>query len=514
MNKLMRTLLLSIFTVFFSLFAMGQSDSLVKFSDLKYQSAFEKEAIHNFVLYKRDTFNLFLAIDKNMTNKEATLCKKAYERIYPKLESKKILSKRIKRKIDLIYPAVHHMFLKKYRDVNYFPSIFQTGNYSCVDASILYALVFKHYKIPYKILVSSNHVYLVANPGKNSILIETTNLGFEEQIFNGEFRQHYIEPPKVLNQFGKPKYGNISDEELYEKNFKKVRRVKFNNLIGFQYWNKGLNQLKKHNLVSAVSLLQKACFFEQNKQAKVLLYNNLIDLIKHCNFNKVSDIDYLAEVARSGSANINALGGTFGKILYTKLQQPQKEAFCDSLLKRLTSKASNKAMINEFNFEYDLQMSYHYQRSDAIEKYVAGALAIKENCRDALTMMSNYLYRKLDTISNPTVLLDTVRQMQLRLHDSVSKSILSDFNLSGYLQKAIYSFAKNKITAGNKYVLYFEKHCHPPVQNTRLRMMVERTYNAIAQYYAIKGDKTKARLFLKREQKFVPGVHLPDIGGH
>jgi len=51
---------------------------------------------------------------------------------------------------------------------------------------MLYALVYDRISIPYKVMASSNHVYLVANPGPKSIVIETTNPGLEKAIFTGE----------------------------------------------------------------------------------------------------------------------------------------------------------------------------------------------------------------------------------------------------------------------------------------------------------------------------------------
>lgn len=46
---------------------------------------------------------------------------------------------------------------------------------------MLYAMVFDELNIPYKVKASSNHVYLVANPGPKSIVVKTTNPDFEKK---------------------------------------------------------------------------------------------------------------------------------------------------------------------------------------------------------------------------------------------------------------------------------------------------------------------------------------------
>ena len=40
---------------------------------------------------------------------------------------------------------------------------------------MLYSMVFDAMKIPYKVMAAPGHIYLIANPGSNSIVIETTN---------------------------------------------------------------------------------------------------------------------------------------------------------------------------------------------------------------------------------------------------------------------------------------------------------------------------------------------------
>jgi len=56
-----------------------------------------------------------------------------------------------------------------------FSRIFEAGIYNCVTASMLYALILDHYQIPYEIKEKPTHIYLVALPGKDNILFETTN---------------------------------------------------------------------------------------------------------------------------------------------------------------------------------------------------------------------------------------------------------------------------------------------------------------------------------------------------
>ena len=70
-------------------FSQTKTDSIVRFSELRFHSAFEKEAFSNFVRNNRDTFQLFLAIDSKMTPEIATSDFNLYNGVYNQLNALK-----------------------------------------------------------------------------------------------------------------------------------------------------------------------------------------------------------------------------------------------------------------------------------------------------------------------------------------------------------------------------------------------------------------------------------------
>jgi tetratricopeptide (TPR) repeat protein len=369
-------------------------------------------------------------------------------------------------------------------------------------------MIFDNLEIPYNVKASSDHVYLVANPGSNSIVIETTNPGFEQMIFSGEFKQQYVNYLRTSKLISESEYKNKSVEEIFEEKFKEVRDAEFNNLPGFQYYNKALTKMQNNDIEEALKLSQKAYFFYPDYQVKLLLHTCLLLHIEKCNFDKVSDIDYLAQFSRFENTDMNTVVGIFNNIIYHHLQYTDKEAFCDSLNVRLISQITDKKLIDEINFTYNLQMSYRYLNSDKVEKYVAKAIAIKGNHHDAKIIMENHLQKKLYGISNSIVLLDTINQMENRYDHEIINPILQEHKLRAYLQQANDSFSKKRISEGNKYLLEFEKNCEPPMRSQMLSSMIENTYRTAAVYYFYKGDKTTAKTYINRGLKYVPNSRL------
>lgn len=512
MKKLLNLILMQILIFTLPIVAQNQPDSLIRFSDLKYHSEFEKKALFNFVKYSTDTFNLFLAIDEKMTNEEAKRDYDTYMKVFEELNEKNIETKNLTKKIKISYSSVHSRFLQKYNDNEYFPVIFQTGTYNCVSASMLYALVFDQLNIPYKVMASSNHVYLIGSPGSNSVVIETTNPSFEKAIFNGDFQQQYVDYLRSSKLISENEYKNKSVAEIFEEKFNEVKAAEFHNLPGFQYYNKALAKFKNNEIESALILSQKAYFFYPDNQVKTLLHTSLLFYIEKCNFEKVSDIDLLAQLSKFEDTDLSTVIGIFNNIINHHLQYTNKEIFCDSLCQRLISKMSDKKSIEEISFAYNLQMSYRYQNTDKVENYVAKALEIKGNHQDANIILGNYLQRKLYSITNSNSRLDTINQLQKKYNYEMIKPLLLENKLIAYLLIASELFEEKKITAGDKYLLEFENNCNLPIKNQMLNTLIENTYRTAAVYYFYKGNKANAKNYINRGLKYVPNSRLLESG--
>lgn len=488
--------------------AQNAVDSIVVLSDLKYQSNFEKVALQNFVTLQKDTFNLMMAIDENMTENKSKEQYKKYSEIFNELSLKKIETKSLTTKIKMSYKAVHDRFLIKYSENEFFPTTMESGEYNCVSASILYAMIFDHLKIPYKVMASTNHVYLVANPGSKSMVIETTNPGLENTFFTGDFKQQYVDNLKNSKLISISEYKNKSLEEIFQEKFKEVKDATLFNLPGFQYYNKALKLAQNNDIENAYKLAQKAYFFFPIVQSKALLNNSLIFQLDKCSFNRVSDIDYLVQYSRFENIDINLVVGLFNNILSRQLQYSNKEAFCDSLYQRLVSQIRKKELVDEISFTYNMQMAYRFQFTDKAIPHAGNALKIKPNHIDANMIFNNYLNNKLKDIENPTSLLDTIKTLRSKYDFEMSTIILNDFELVAYLRMAKDAFTKNKLTLGEKYISFFEEKCQLPLKDDFVKYEIEKTYYAYSSYYYRKKNPSMQKNIIKKGLKYVPNSYM------
>ncbi|MBN1185277.1 MAG: hypothetical protein JXB49_23535 [Bacteroidales bacterium] len=482
-------------------------DSLVRSGDLRFQSNLEKFVLYSYVKYNTDTFELFMAIDNKVDSGYIRRSYVHYLEVLNELNQRKVAEKKMNKRIKATYTIVHDQFLKKYNDEVYFPELFKSGIYNCVTASILYAMVFDRMNIPYKVMASSNHVYLVANPGEKSVVIETTNPGFEKMIFTGEFKQQYVEYLRNSKLISDSEYKNKSVEEIFEEKYNEVKQAEFCNLFGIQYYNKALECLNDNKIKEGYELAQKAYYFFPDQQVKTLLFTALVFRIKECAFDEVSDIDYLSQLSRFENVETEVLVGLFGNVIANNLQYTNKEAFCDSIHQRLVSNISDEKQKEEISFTYYMQMSYRYQGLNKVENYVYNALKIKGNHYDANTIMTNYIHRVLGSLSDAQVLLDSVVSMQAKYNFENIQSLLHEYKMIAYLKMAEDSYSKNNSKKGDEYLGLFEENCVLPISNPRLIQVTEIAYHNIAVKLFYK-NKIKAKNIVNRGMEFVPYSRL------
>jgi len=486
--------------------AQTANDSIIRLSDLQYHSDFEKTAIINYSSYHKDTFNVFMAIDEKMTAAKAAEAYKTYQSVFAALQEKKINEKKLNSKVKVGYTVVHDRFLKKYNNNIYFPEIFNTGVYNCATASMLYSMVFDRLQIPYKIMATSGHVYLIAIPGTHSIVIETTNPGFEKAVFNGEFKRQYVNYLSTSKLISDSELKSKSVEEIFEEHYNEVKEAQFNNLPGFQYYNEAIKRFEANDIDNALKFSQKAYFFYPDPQVKSLLYATLLMMIEKSEFSKVTDIDYLVQLSRFENSRMDLIVGVFGNIINHYLQYTDKENYCESLYQRLIDQITDAKLKEEISFNFNLQMGMRYANTDKVEKYMANALKIKGNHNNANFIFENHIRSKLNSIDDPGALLDTIKSLDSRYGSlEVVKKATASFKLVSLLKKAEKLFEDRKPADGIGYLKEFENLCLKPVtDNSILEFAIANAYLAAHNFYIRTGNKTKAKSFQELSNRYAP----------
>jgi hypothetical protein len=178
------------------------------------------------------------------------------------------LSKNRLKQLKIIFEKTHSVFLKRYREQIFFPSVFENGEYNCVTASMLYVLILEELKLPYAILEEPNHVYVVVYPDEDYIIFETTSPVFSEQQIPLKQRKQVVDNGLKYKMITQEEVLEIGLNRAYEEIMQTSKRVNLSQLISFQYQNKLVYEKCESNLSRCLQTGYRCLSFSENQELK------------------------------------------------------------------------------------------------------------------------------------------------------------------------------------------------------------------------------------------------------
>ena len=219
---------------------------------------------------KSKAFELLCLSDlKDLEIEEIPIEHAYFKEFLDKLEPK-LNFKRRKRFCKNLYKAIYDEYLMSYKENVTFTDVITTGDYNCVTATALLALAFEHYNIEYQIILIPTHVYIVAFPKTDNIIIESTapSLGFNRMLERSLIKMKYKRIAKKHDTNPKP--------------------ISLKALIGCLYSNYGLEAQRNQDLKLAINNFHKAYSLNGLDETKDALSYYTVGLIA----TKSNDLRY------------------------------------------------------------------------------------------------------------------------------------------------------------------------------------------------------------------------------
>ena len=205
------------------------------------------------------------------------------------LDQLKIRTKPLKKQVKVIYKKVHEQFFKKYDEKVCFNNIFHDGRYNCVTASSLFCIILNEFNIPYQIKETPTHVYLIADPGKQHILIETTTPAQGVVYYNEKAKRGYVEYLRDNKIISEQEFLMNSIDKLFNDYYDKDEEIGLKELVAINYYNSGVSYYNDEDYSNALPQFEKAKILYQSNPIKymhnVTLLNVMHEDITHKRFS-------------------------------------------------------------------------------------------------------------------------------------------------------------------------------------------------------------------------------------
>lgn len=253
---------------------------MVRLGDLQFRNETERAALTRFDANRSDPdyIDLFLASFENSGEPNSI---RIHQRIssYVEAVKKEIDGKPEPKKVKYIYEDVHRVFFRSYKLQNSFTDIFDKGEYNCVSASALYAIIFKMLEIPFQVMESPQHVYLVTYPQTHKILIETTSPGKGYFEFTSGFIEKYVKSLCESKVIPKSELEASGAAAVFNKYYFSKSGVSMLQLAGFQYSNFAVYAMQDNRSDKALPEMKRSYFLSPSERNRSILKMALIQFI-------------------------------------------------------------------------------------------------------------------------------------------------------------------------------------------------------------------------------------------
>jgi hypothetical protein len=485
-----------------------------KLTDLTFKNQSEEAAFSGFN-EKQDTTDvfalLFTSYDKSKIGDKAGALKKINTCISYLQEQ--IVDKSEVKKVKITYDYVHKQFLKVYKLKNSFMDVFETGEYNCVSASALYAIIFSKLSIPFQIKETPEHVYLIAYPNSGKILIETTAPSNGYYQFTGNYVNKFVASLYASKIITKEEFETIPANDLFNKHYFISENISLIHLTASQFSNYAIYFLEAQDLKNAGEEIKKAYFIYPDQRHKYILESTLSALLDKSGYEDIENVSNLAILCKfnnmkSAEVSNEIIAGEFSKIMETQLiKNSDYEKFDKSYLK-ISEAVTDTVLKKQIGYEYHYELARLGYVSSKSSDYVIGHLeaAYKLNPLNAnLRAMTAAVFEKsIQRFNDSKSVMELAGTFSKKFDFLKTSDYFLDLKARCLLDLAYRNYFINDIAKGESYLKEFETFAKENPAIPIMAEIVERAYGQAAGEYYKKGNYPKAKQILKTGLIYAP----------
>lgn len=495
----------------FSLCA-STTDSLIKFNYLNFDGEFEKNAFKKVSADKSiDLTELFLSPYKKETPVNADEIAKrigtCVEELRPVL-AEKAESKKIK----IVYKKVHETFFNVYKQENSFCDIFSKGEYNCVSATALYALIFSKLNIPYQIKETPTHVYLIAYPNTAKILIETTSPENGYYQYSDEFVRKYLKSLVKSKIITKVEFDTASASRLFNAHFFSSENITLQQLAGLQFANYSSYNIEAKNYKTAIEHIKKAQFLYPCDRHKFILKEALVYEIGSNNYSRMNQVYNLAALCQFNNLDEDisdeALRNEFLRVIQAQLITNSNYQQLDSSYNIICKSLTDSSLKNNISFDYHYELArlgMLNSKDTAYEmRHLSGAYNVNQNNANLQNMILSYSVMLIKNSNDVFEILGIMKNFQTRFTFIGENPSFNAIKANCFLELTYQNYELNNSQMAENYLQQFEGLVENHKGLDLNDMYVEKAYMTGAGLYYKKGNYNKSKQLIKAGLSYAP----------
>ncbi len=426
------------------------------------------------------------------------------------LESKKIRKKNRKKQIKLIYKYVHSTLLKKYVEDAFFKDLFKHGQYNCVTASALYALLMEHYQIDYQIKETPNHVYLIAEPLRSNILLESTNPRNGLQVMSDDYKRKYINYLAANKIISEDEVESESLHNLFEEHHNKDVTIDIYQLAALQYYNKGVFLLKAKKTDAAIKNLEKANLIYPSNGVRFMLNLAIGSSLDEQVQTKSFDGRKFAKFLNLNASNKEVI--QYGEQFFNTVAQelmvkhPNPKAY-DQFYTEFTNELADSVNRTPYTLSYNYSWGYYATNQT---EYVKGLRHLKKAYEtnpsnlEIKNIIEHAASKHLFINKDFEATIDSLEYYYEQFPFLKEKNNFKTYHAYCHINGVDKAYGRKEEEIGYKHLVSLERMLQSHKDLRLEERQIEYAYLKAAEFYISKNDEKNGLQMLKRGLQFVP----------
>lgn len=490
----------------------SEYDSLLKFNYLKFKSKDERVAFVELKKNREELLSIFLTpflvgagTDEAAARKKVDACVNELRvMIADKSEPKKVKS---------IYNEVHKVFFKVYKLENSFCDIFSKGEYNCVSATALYAIIFSKLGIPYQIKETPRHVYLITYPASYKIMIETTSPEGGYYQYNEDFAKKYVKTLVKSKLISPEEADTASITRLLNIYLFSSEDISLLQLAGLQYTNFGIYYGEKKNYRFAIEEFKKATYLYPSDRSRSMLKEALLFQISNNSYSNMEQVYNLVALCYFNNRNKEDITNEVVRIEFQKVIQAQLIDYSDyqkldSSYSLVMSALEDTVLRNNISFDYNYELARTGLLSSKDSSYelshFSAAYRANRNNINLQNMILSYLMIVTERSNNVSEILSMLRSFGRKYDFLQDNNQFNTVKANCLLEMSYRSYVVNDVLAGDVFIKEFEGLNSLQNELSFSDNFIERAYMTGAGIYYKKGNYAQSKQLVKTGLQYAP----------
>ena len=455
-------------------------------------------------------FLLLQSIDPASTSEQAHAYMGRWLSIVEAIGNGVAARKKKSEQLDFISDYLKSTLLLHYRPQRYFSELFAAGYYDSYTATAAYVLVFDALAIPYEIKESTSHMYLMAYPEADQLLVQPVSASARHLQYSNEFKRHFIAHVAKDNYMSQ----GLTAQEAVDKHFSTLyynqhQSISFEALISWLYIQSGIGFMDKGHYQQAFEAFEKAHAFYPDQ--KTVYYQAMAGLPMLQN-NSTSDAQLANRLVQLLSLPNKVLpnatvANAYNKVLHHYLYTDPNPQQLNSVHKRIVAALTDKELTRA------MQLTFYYERAykaytdgayDSALQLAGQAYAVAPDDADVLALIAMLVART--TFDSPNryqsvqVLRNYMEQFPELAADGEFRSAYMNILLIGVLD----ALTVRNLEKVEAYLQLFESWLSAYPASSIEHTLIGKAYFKVGRYYKAAGNTELAVAVWQRGLAIVP----------